>query len=586
MSSRYQSRLLTALSEGALKLKDQAQRRLRQAQLAALWSAQVVLYPVYAAFQSTRVISRQIGRTAQRVIPRLGARLQPASAPPESPLAPPASDSPIRRTLRSLDLFALPLPVARPGHLVAPGPSPALAQPPLGPLVTDQPVPNPPGQLAESNASGTPVAAPTAIAANGDAKAALAVAHPQAAQIQGIACLLASQRLVLVDQRNAIHDVLTPAQADYLQRRLVLELATFWQAHKQIRLAQQPVTPLPLPRDRRNMLPAVRLWQRAMAWMQTSPVALSIDLFQESRLPSSLLHSLPPSGSLPPSLPDAAALPAHPFPLVVPPPVPSAPPWWQRLPWPRFGPRPEAASKAILEAPTWLDPDHQGSEQGWQSANRLAQARQGQLPPTQPSLPAPQRQWWTGLWPWGDKDGGDGASKAHESGVSEADGARPVVSEAAMVPAAPMALEPTSSASSYRPSDRLLDDIEQYLRLQPNAEAERSPQSKLHPNSMVPGVRAPLSQEPTSQGLGDLASRHSFGFGDREENSQQQAAQPLATAASTTGLQTTWLEAKVTPLGYERHPLEVVLGWVDRSLLWVETWLVKIFKWVSPSPPE
>ncbi|MEO0406878.1 MAG: hypothetical protein AAF289_05960 [Cyanobacteria bacterium P01_A01_bin.135] len=569
MSSRYKSRLLTFLSERSLKLKDQAQRRLRQAQLAALWSAQVVLYPFYAAFQSTRIIGRQLGRSAQRAFPRLAGRAgnPAASRPVAAPQTPPASDSPIRRTLRSLELFALPLPVAAIGS--TPKPVPLIRQS-SGVLAQAKPNALPADSAVAPNTLGAAPDTPKAIAKK---TASSTPASQSPAQVRGIACLLSGQRLVLIDQGNSIHDVLTPAQADYLQQRLVLELAKFWQAHKQRQMAQRSVTPLPLPRDRRNMLPAVRLWQRTMAWMQTSPVALSIDLFQESRLPERLLHSLPDpqpraSSPLPPAsqpLPTQALSPKVPVPV-------ASQSWWVRLlpGWLRPNPATDTGS-AEDPTPAWIDPDHQGDDQGWYSANQLAQTRQTQLPPARPSLPAPQRQWWFGLWPWGAADDPSPPESAtlvpRESDSLEAKSPE----EANLIEA--------GSPPAYSASASLLDDIEQYLRHLQRA-----------------GLSDPsLSKEPTSQTLGDLASGHSLGLGDRSvgalySDSYQEmpdhpsvdAAIAPAGSASANNLQTTWIEAQVTPLGYERHPLETILGWVDQGLSWIETRLIKFLKWVTP----
>ncbi|NJK52886.1 MAG: hypothetical protein HC936_08765 [Leptolyngbyaceae cyanobacterium SU_3_3] len=39
---------------------------MRHTKVATIWSAQILLYPVYALFQSTRMIGRQISQTIQR----------------------------------------------------------------------------------------------------------------------------------------------------------------------------------------------------------------------------------------------------------------------------------------------------------------------------------------------------------------------------------------------------------------------------------------------------------------------------------------------------------------------------------------
>lgn len=39
-----------------------------------------------------------------------------------------------------------------------------------------------------------------------------------------------------------------------------------------------------------------------------------------------------------------------------------------------------------------------------------------------------------------------------------------------------------------------------------------------------------------------------------------------------------WIETKATLMGYEKHPLEQLLQWLDRAMLWLEEILVKIFQ--------
>lgn len=516
MSSPYQSRLLTFVSERSLKLRDQAQRRLRQAQLAALWGTQIVLYPFYAAFQSTRVISRQVGQTARRAFPRLRAAAtgvrQSGTLDSVPAFQTPASDSPIRRTLRSLDLFALPLPITSDEAASA---SNRLSN---GLFATaDGPPQNPEPQ--------GPVAQPP--------------------QICGIACLVTSQRLVLVDQYSAVHDVLTSAQEQYLRRRLILELAKFWYAHKQFQLAHQSPTPLPLPSDRNTMMPPVRAWRRLMAWMQTSPVAVSANLFQEARLPDSLLHSRL-------AVDHSSTVPTYPFPLIdgalsniapAAPALPKPPTWWSRLlpSWlqssaQELGRRGYAAAENNSDPSAipnqWFDPDHQGDEKGWENANQIVQRRQTNRPAIRPSLPMPPQDQWAAL---------------------------------------------------YQADPALLDEIEDYL---------------LGPYG-ANGLPA-LMPSPDQTQAGDMAREHSLNAGDRQPGvlqvnrsdaglSPTQGSDDLPVAptlAQTTpaaaGLETTWLEVQATSAGYDRHPLERVLAWVDQSLLWAETWLIKLLQLLSP----
>ncbi|NEQ24151.1 MAG: hypothetical protein F6K28_34520, partial [Microcoleus sp. SIO2G3] len=74
-SGRYRSQIFNAFSRQSRRLSDRLAQTWRQAKLTATWGTQILLYPIYALYQGTRVVSRQIGQTVQRILPQL----QPAS---------------------------------------------------------------------------------------------------------------------------------------------------------------------------------------------------------------------------------------------------------------------------------------------------------------------------------------------------------------------------------------------------------------------------------------------------------------------------------------------------------------------------
>lgn len=44
-----------------------------------------------------------------------------------------------------------------------------------------------------------------------------------------------------------------------------------------------------------------------------------------------------------------------------------------------------------------------------------------------------------------------------------------------------------------------------------------------------------------------------------------------------------WIETNATSMGYVKHPLEQLLGWLDRAMLWFERFLIKVWRWVKNS---
>ena len=236
-SGRYQSRLFSFFSQQSLRLKDKTGQAWRQVKRAAVLGTQIVLYPVYTLFQTGRLLGRQMGQATRQVFPRLQTVKQQILNPSE---------------LTPAEPFA---------------------------LSADTPIHN---LLSESR---------------GESLAVL---------VQGFASSLTNRGLVLVTVENETLDVLTGEQQMQLQRQMIWEMANYWRYRK----IQPPLeerthlqgwnnTFLPLPKERPNLLPPIRAFRHLMAWIQLSPVAIAVNLFQESRLaalppiPNISLENLP-----------------------------------------------------------------------------------------------------------------------------------------------------------------------------------------------------------------------------------------------------------------------------------------------------
>jgi hypothetical protein len=87
-SGRYQSSLFSFFSQQSLRFKDKAQQVWRKAKTAAVWGAQIALYPIYLLFQSGRLVGKQMGNAARQF-------LQVGAGQPEIP----PSDTPIQKAL-------------------------------------------------------------------------------------------------------------------------------------------------------------------------------------------------------------------------------------------------------------------------------------------------------------------------------------------------------------------------------------------------------------------------------------------------------------------------------------------------------
>lgn len=258
-----------------MQLQDRAGQTWRQVKLLAVWGVQIMLYPIYAAFQATRLVGKQLKQAVQ-AMPRLGAAKPSESASPSASSAPaefqPAVDRPIQRVLDAVQALELLLPSAELPQLAA---SPAEV-----PGATPQTIVWVPGTslaAADSEQSDLAVAAAGGLA-------------PARVLVQGVASLLDTRSLVLVTVQNQILDILTREQQDQLQRRLVWEMADYWR-QRQLSGNRRPVlqalrvnTFLPPPKEKPHALPPIRAFYHLMAWMQVSPVAMATNLFQESKL--------------------------------------------------------------------------------------------------------------------------------------------------------------------------------------------------------------------------------------------------------------------------------------------------------------
>lgn len=236
-SRRYQSQFFKFVTQQTQKLADKSATLLRHAKVTAIWTTQILLYPIYAAFQGTRAIGQQIGRTVEKAVLRLRMSREEIVVDPDN-----LSDAPIQNVLTAVKRA-----------LVSGGNLPVLRD--RQPLVLI-------GRFLMRRDEEQSIAA-----------------NPY--HIQAIACAVDTRKFVLVLEDNVIFDILTPEQQQQIEHRIRLELARYWQWKRKLYLGSAP---LGLPEDRETLLPPIRVFRQLMAWVQTSPVAISVNLFQEAEI--------------------------------------------------------------------------------------------------------------------------------------------------------------------------------------------------------------------------------------------------------------------------------------------------------------
>jgi hypothetical protein len=372
-SGPYQSRFLRAILSQTRRWLDRGQQAVRNVQVVAGWSVQILLYPVYALFQTTRLVGQQIGKAAQPEFPRLKVTKADQAGIALSSNSSLTADRPLQQVLQTVQSFAMtPIPVAlQQSEVIIRGIAMQLEGRSLV-LVTQQNqvldiltpeqqrlleqrmmremahhnrnsgiwrlphwigtrirrlfgggTPDP--SLPASDSSSLILADSVALQVDAPVWQSLLTveqfleateAQEQATQlaiasaltpastifIRGVASLLDERSLVLVTNHNQLLDVLTCEQQAVIQQRIIWEVANYYR-YLQLRQRAQGLSPLNPPSSNSRAWLPVRVFQGLMAWMQSGPIAIATNLFQEAALPPASW----PEADAPPILPSGNA---------------------------------------------------------------------------------------------------------------------------------------------------------------------------------------------------------------------------------------------------------------------------------------
>ncbi len=302
---RYQSRLFNFLNRQSQRLTNQYDRTVRNLKVAAVWGAQILLYPIYLIVQGGLAAGRQLSQSAEAGWPQIKAL---TNSKPQAE-TPPSADTPIERVLDEITTLSLP---KIKGKAIAQGAAAKLnARLDTGKAESNLTIASSQA-LIPNQASDSGVPDQVITASQND----LSTTAQESSLIQGIATLLEARTLVLVTSENQILDILTPQQQQKLASKISWEVADL---RRQWRLAEASARQVTAQRrlsaleDKPRVLAPVRLFWHLMAWVQTSPVAIAANLFQESNLVvSTASHSIPLNYSVPQPKHQQSALNGHP----------------------------------------------------------------------------------------------------------------------------------------------------------------------------------------------------------------------------------------------------------------------------------
>ncbi|MBE9117787.1 hypothetical protein IQ249_17960 [Lusitaniella coriacea LEGE 07157] len=240
----YKSRLFNFVNRQVLQVRDRAGNVLRNLQVATLWGLQILAYPAYLLLQTGRLLGQRAGQT-------LG-KLGDARSDEDATLRLPTADAPIQRILETVEPWLLQMPqfsaFQRQSGLIS-------------------------AFLSRNSAAIVPKETNTE-------KDIL----PSPPTIQSIASALENRHLVLVSADNQIFDLLSPQQQQTLNKQIIWEVANLKRRQKQLHETARRLTIPSYGQEETRVLAPIRFFWQAMRWVQCSPVAIAIDLFRESTL--------------------------------------------------------------------------------------------------------------------------------------------------------------------------------------------------------------------------------------------------------------------------------------------------------------
>ncbi|MBN3910735.1 MAG: hypothetical protein HWQ35_30620 [Nostoc sp. NMS1] len=219
-SGRYQSRLFNFVHQQSRRVTQQWEHTFRHLQVATKWGVEALLYPVYLLFQS----SESSGKTLQTKEPPTRLKLQPNDTDfqPEIPNA----DSPIQEVLEAVNYLlsdeAASTPTKTSEH--------------FNPLAflgffrlkfVDKSSTNNVSFIQYSSITENKAEIIKPLQLDNALKQHLPA-------VRGIATNLINRSLVLVTTENEILDILTPQQQARLEERIINEVANYWQSWRLI----------------------------------------------------------------------------------------------------------------------------------------------------------------------------------------------------------------------------------------------------------------------------------------------------------------------------------------------------------------
>jgi hypothetical protein len=494
----YKSRLFNFFNRQSLQLKERLEKTGRNVKVALEWGVQILLYPMYLLVQTGRMAGRQLGKTVER------AKLSASSSPTETQSSATTSDRPIEQVLEAIALLPTIAPESSSDRIKPLNESPEHRLPPT---------------------------------------------------IQGVACHLQTRHLVLATSNEEILDSLSPQQQKDLQKLIYWEVANYWYERRLRQKTANRFLKLVLPSEQNSeyLLPPARVFWDVISWVQTSPVAIAIDLFGESTLVES--H---PSVSIAKVSTPIQEIRKHER-LSLPSQVGTFTPRHSKTSLENLQEIVEAAIEYFLHKRSTRSLDGT-SGQSQQAKNlfppaigdRFSQWRQKlqarflNLSQT-PTTSAPDSLQIQALIQAAiDYFFGQQSDKFQFSGDK-----------------AVKALSSSQAGGAPENSDPWLIWDDFCTQTETKQRLGNFAPSQLPPTATEP---VPSNRSPRDRSVPDVKQPNSIIKDEPTDRSIE--------------VEPDWIETQATPVGYVKHPLEKILEWLDRSILWIEETITSLWRWL------
>jgi hypothetical protein len=346
--------------------------------------------------------------------------------------------------------------------------------------------------------------------------------------ITGIATQQEPRHLVLVNEENEILDILTPEQQQQLNEQIILEVESYLQQRHAIEPVQEAssITLAP-PEDQANTGPG-QLLKNAIDWVKTGPVATVVNLFQEE---NQQLHQFENRRQQLKAKSEELKHRHEELTHKIHPNTDES--------------KPDLIS-SIDRAIANLETGKIAQSVVHSAQKFLHQVKTQLLHPQTPVTEEIEDHWLTTS---------DLFGKPQLPNTNQIPAQKNPASASALPPATPTDIPIGNSIQNL---------IKRYL--QPQQPLAVRPQQK---SDLAVRQKSPKQITKATSNVSSL---------DTTSTSEKSVT---STRKGTANPETEWIETSAKPVGYVKHPLERILEWLDRAMLWLENLLIKAWEWLQ-----